>query len=643
MARSSARLASGASLALFVTVVACGSGRGSSFGGDDNSGGRGAASSDAGDDGAGDTFGSPGAGGSQGMFRSADGGNGGGSDAAAPLTRFIDACTAGAPSGLSAQSTKALLAGGSPGTLRYLYPYDGTVFPRGLISPTLMWDGATATYVYVHIKSHLFEYKGCLAPTAAGQVQVPQQVWESAGAFARGASDPFSVSLTVLSGATAIGPIVETIVIAPATLKGSIYYNSYSSKLTGQMGGFGGGSGAVLRVQPGKSAQVFLGMTTCTGCHAVSANGTRMVAQPVGSTSLTGGAGATYSLTSGTVNPSPLVANAPNASFAGVYPDGTLYLACGHPSATVGPRSTSIGSTANAELYETDTATQLTGTGIPTTAMMGMFSPDGKLLTFNDYAISSGHGLATMAFDGGGRKASGYKQIYQNNTSYPGWPFFLPDDNAIVFALGDQADFSGNGLGLNVGGLTGSFGTATGDLYIVDIASGMTQLLAKAMGFASQQDIASNTTYLPFGESEELHHKFDPTVSPVAAGGYFWVFFDSYRHYGNVGLQRQLWGTAIDVSSTGTYTVDLSHPAFYLTGQEPGTGNHRAFTALDPCRADGASCTSGVDCCKGLCTNGTCGGPPRCSNVDEACMTSKDCCDPTAQCINGFCEVPIVR
>jgi hypothetical protein len=643
MARSSARLASGASLALFVSVVACGSGRGSSFGGDDNSGGRGAASSDAGDDGAGDTFGSPGAGGSQGMFRSADGGNGGGSDAAAPLTRFIDACTAGAPSGLSAQSTKALLAGGSPGTLRYLYPYDGTVFPRGLISPTLMWDGATATYVYVHIKSHLFEYKGCLAPTAAGQVQVPQQVWESAGAFARGASDPFSVSLTVLSGATAIGPIVETIVIAPATLKGSIYYNSYSSKLTGQMGGFGGGSGAVLRVQPGKSAQVFLGMTTCTGCHAVSANGTRMVAQPVGSTSLTGGAGATYSLTSGTVNPSPLVANAPNASFAGVYPDGTLYLACGHPSATVGPRSTSIGSTANAELYETDTATQLTGTGIPTTAMMGMFSPDGKLLTFNDYAISSGHGLATMAFDGGGRKASGYKQIYQNNTSYPGWPFFLPDDNAIVFALGDQADFSGNGLGLNVGGLTGSFGTATGDLYIVDIASGMTQLLAKAMGFASQQDIASNTTYLPFGESEELHHNFDPTVSPVAAGGYFWVFFDSYRHYGNVGLQRQLWGTAIDVSSTGTYTVDLSHPAFYLTGQEPGTGNHRAFTALDPCRADGASCTSGVDCCKGLCTNGTCGGPPRCSNVDEACMTSKDCCDPTAQCINGFCEVPIVR
>jgi hypothetical protein len=641
IAKCTARFASNASLAVFVTLVACGSGRGSSFGGDDNSGGRGAVSSDAGDDGASDTFGSPGVGGTSGSFRTADGGNGGGGDAAAPPTQFIDACTTGAASGLSAQSMKALFAGGSHGSLRYLYPYDGTVFPRGLISPTLMWDGATATYVYVHIKSNLFEYKGCLAPTAAGQVQIPQQVWESAGTFARGASDPFSVSLTVLSGATPMGPITETIVIAPATLKGSIYYNSYSSKLTGQSAATGG-SGAVLRIAPGGNAQAFLGQAECTGCHAVAANGTRMVAQPVGA-SVLGAAGATYSLTSGSVNPTPLVANAPNASFAGVYPDGSLYLACGHPSAAVGPRSTSIGSTNNAGLYETNTGNAVMGTNIPTTSMMGMFSPDGKLLTFNDYAIANGHGLATMTFDVGSRQATGYKTVYQNSSSYPGWPFFLPDDKAIVFVLGDQADFSGNGLGLNVGGLAGSFGTASGDLYINDLASNTTTMLAKAMGFASTQDIASNTTYLPFSASDELHHNFDPTVSPVAAGGYFWAFFDSYRHYGNVGLERQLWGTAIDVSPAGTYTVDPSHPAFYLTGQESGTGNHRAFTALDPCRADGASCMTGVDCCKGLCTNGTCGGPPRCSNLDEMCMTANDCCNADAQCINGFCELPVAR
>jgi hypothetical protein len=170
-------------------------------------------------------------------------------------------------------------------------------------------------------------------------------------------------------------------------------------------------------------------------------------------------------------------------------------------------------------------------------------------------------------------------------------------------------------------------------------------MLTRAMGFASDQDAASGNTYLPFG-SEELHHNFYPTASPVAAGGYFWVFFDSYRHYGNThtnGLIRQLWGTAIDISSTGTYTNDPSHPPFYLTGQEDVAGNHRAFTALDPCKKDGDSCTSGIDCCVGFCTNGTCGKPPPppmgpiCAHTDESCSGGVACCDPRDQCIAGFC------
>ncbi len=67
-------------------------------------------------------------------------------------------------------------------------------------------------------------------------------------------------------------------------------------------------------------------------------------------------------------------------------------------------------------------------------------------------------------------------------------------------------------------------------------------------------------------------HNYFPTVSPVAAGGYFWLFFDSMRNVGNLGLQRQLWGVAIDVlppdEFAGSYADDRSHPAFYLLGQE---------------------------------------------------------------------------
>jgi hypothetical protein len=587
-------------------------------------------------------------GGNGGSFGSGGGGKDAGSEAGGvsaltPLS--IDRCTTGAPSGLSAAQVKALLAGGSAGSLRYLYPYAQTIFPRGLIAPTLMWDGGgggdggTTDYVYVHIKSNLFEYKGCLAPTANGQLLLPQDVWDAASARALGASDPFAVSLTLLSSGTVTGPISEPIVIAPATLKGSLYYNSYT---TGLLSGTATLGGAVLRITPGQTATVFLGQNGCTGCHAVSANGTRMVADP-----LIMGGGATYALTATvTTNPKPLVANAPNATFTGVYPDGSLYVGNAHPNnGTGGPRAGGPGAigTVDAALYETDTGNVVSGAAIPVGAMMSTFSPDGKLLTFTDNAIASGHGLATMAFDKASRKASGYKQVFQvtDTSTYPGWPFFLPDNRGIVFAIGSAADYSGSGAGLGIGALIGLTGAPTSDVFVLDVASGTSTLLAKAMGFASAADVTSNKTYLPYGASDELHHNYDPTVSPVAAGGYFWMFFDSYRHYGNLGLQRQLWCAAVDVSTGGQYTTDPSHPAFFVTGQELGTGNHRAFTALDPCHADGATCTTGVDCCGGFCTNGMCGmSVPRCSGIDEVCSATQKCCDPAAQCINGFCELP---
>ncbi len=631
-----------------VMPIACGSkGSGDFSGGsgDDDSTGSSSSGGGAGD--------SPGFGQDDGGGSFASGSSsGGGADAGPPIpatTVFVDQCSTGTPSGLSAASVKALLAGGSAGSMRYLYPYAKTIFPRGLIAPTVMWDGASADYVYVHLKSMSFEYKGCLAPTATGQILLPQNVWVAASAHTGGAADPFALSLTTISGSTVTGPITEPLIIAGATLKGSIYYNSYTTKLNSSAGG----GGAVLRIVPGQNVTLFLGANGCTGCHAVSANGARMVADP-----FTMGGGATYALTNGgPANPTPLVPNAPNATFVGVYPDGSLYIGNAHPNsdpnATLGfggPRSGGPGSTGpvHAALYETDTGNEVnncTGggadagdcTNIPTGAMMPMFSPDGKHLTFTDNAIASGGGMATMTFDETSKTASNYKKLFQvsDSSTYPGWPFFLPDNGGIIFAIGNQADYSGGGLGL---GLTGAIAGVTSDLYVADVASGTSTLLANAVGFASPSDAASNTTYLPYSASDELHHNFYPTVSPIPAGGYFWVFFDSYRHYGNQGLQRQLWGAAVDVSSNGTYTTDPSHPAFYVTGQELGTGNHRAFTALDPCKADGSSCTTGVDCCDGFCTDGICGQPkPRCSNADETCSATQMCCDASLQCIGGFC------
>src|SRR5689334_5979528 len=212
--------------------------------------------------------------------------------------RSVDGCGPGNASGLSDPDTMKLMAGGGgPGGLRWLYPYDGTVFPRGILAPALMWDGAPADSVYVHIQGPSFEYKGCLKPTADGQVQLPEDVWTAAGVLTKGGSDPYLVELSAMQGGAVKGPISEHLTIAQATIKGSIYYNSYSSKLAAAAmamnmpaGGLGGlfgmppglSGGVVLRIPPGGTAEVFTSSQNCNGCHSVSANGSRLLAQMIG-------------------------------------------------------------------------------------------------------------------------------------------------------------------------------------------------------------------------------------------------------------------------------------------------------------------------------------------------------------------------
>ena len=139
-----------------------------------------------------------------------------------------------------------------------------------------------------------------------------------------------------------------------------------------------------------------------------------------------------------------------------------------------------------------------------------------------------------------------------------------------------------------------------------------------------------------------------PTVSPVAAGGYFWVFFTSKRNYGNLfttdlpdqqAESKKIWVAAIDIDAIpGT---DPSHPAFFLPGQEIESGNIRAFAALEPCRDNGTACESGVDCCCGYCIEGQCGCRMGCAMLEEKCEEAGDCCMAGARCIGGFCSLVV--
>ncbi len=238
---------------------------------------------------------------------------------------------------------------------------------------------------------------------------------------------------------------------------------------------------------------------------------------------------------------------------------------------------------------------------------------------------------------------------------YPAWPFFTPDGKAVVFSMISEPDFAQAFPGRDTPSLS--------ELWYVDLDTLETVRLDNANTGLKDIDKLNN---------------YYPTVMPVAVGGYFWVFWTAVRDYGDKlagrdpnmavsdaiaeAIKKRIWVAAIKpklppvmtgevqtVPQTGPLT-DPSLPGFYLDGQSE-SGNVRAFAALNPCLDNGATCTSGLDCCCGYCleddgqTQGTCSCEvPKCAKINDKCTTNADCCPPlhetdsTPLCIGGFCN-----
>jgi hypothetical protein len=625
-------LAWAASLATVLVVASCGSSNDKGGAGSSSSGG---ASSGGSGDGGGPSFGDDG-GSSGGAF-----GDGGHPTPTQPVT--IDDC----PGPVSAATATALEGGGPVDpAMKWLYPYDATVFPGGIAGPVLQWtpQSGGADGVYLHLKSNLFEYKGCFGSTNPMQLPVPDKAWVTAWQQSTGAGDPLHVELTTIAGGKVSGPITEAWTFALGSLKGLVYYNTYSSPQVAN-------NGAVMVIQPGAAKpSPFLTtpgtLTTggpCISCHSVSANGSMIVAQRH---KYPGGLVQSESydlLKTPTPNTnSPLAINTSDDwGFSAVYPDGSRLLTDGQANtadptlfpAGQGDNPGMVGPKASA-MYDPNTGNTIPTTGLPQHVMMPSFSPDGTMVVFNDVDTGGGHSLALMSFDASKNAFSNAKTIFKDTNAYPGWPFFTPDSKAVIFSVGNAPNFaSTSNPPLN--------SVAQGNLYLVDVASGVAHGLDAANGLAP-----NGAVYLPYGARDQSL-SFYPTVSPVAAGGYFWVFFTSRRNYGNILVDpndnppsKKIWVSAVSIG--GTPGIDASHPAFYLPGQELGSGNIRAFAALAPCKQNGQSCTTGIDCCGGACVNGSCGAPSGCSSTDEKCTTTADCCGGTGlQCINGYCATVV--
>lgn len=555
----------------------------------------------------------------------------------------------------------------SDSELAFLYPYDKTVWPIGLLPPLVQWKAgasAVADGIYVHLTAANYDYKGFFGrpkPLAPGSPfvrhPIPKDAWDQATLSAAGGT--LTMSLVVAAGGVAYGPITQTWTIAKGRLKGTVYYQSYGTKLAKNYGGAIGGDGmfggATLAIKPGATDPVLVagqngGSSDCRVCHSVSADGSRMVVQHGNAYQVS----SSYDLNGGYAESAYPGSTNGKLGWIGMSPDGQLGLGNAVPL----PGDANNGTT---DLYDMVSGNPVASTGLSsfvTHAGFPAFSPDGRKVAFNFYAgpgdatIGAGDGtkLVVMDFDPATNSFSNPKLVHQS-AQRPGWPSFMPTSTALVF----QVEVATNGSEF--------FATrngAKGELWWADLATGTSVRLDRANGKEG------GASYLPVGpgnHGDDTVLGYEPTVSPVASGGYAWIVFLSRRMYGNVATidpwwsdprdhdlsntatTKKLWVAAIDLDpQPGT---DPSHPAFYLPGQELLAGNARGFWVVDPCKPDGSPCSSGDECCGGYCQADqsgqlTCGKKTNeCSPEFDKCETDADCCEPTLKCINEICSLII--
>lgn len=554
-------------------------------------------------------------------------------------------------------------------TLTMIYPYNNTVWPLGILAPLLQWTPppeGQGDAVKIELSSSRFEYTGYFGrpvtlDTHATFVRhpIPQDVWKAATRSAAG--NTLTIRLTIASQGKAYGPLTATWTISKGSLKGTVYYQSYGTNLaknySGAIGGDGKFGGATLAIKGDSTDPILVAgkdgsKSECRVCHSVSLDGSRMIVQHGESYKKS----SSYDLLHEYLETAYPSSTDGKLGWIGMTPDGKLGL--GNAAPIPGTANTD-----NTALYDMNSGEIVDSPGLSslvTKAGFPMFSPDGKRVAFNFYAgsgdsaIGSGDSkkLVMMDFDPTNHTFSNPKLLYDGNSTNirPGWPTFWPTGNALVFqrevAINTLKEFFGTRNG------------GQGDLWWVDLATGTAYPLNLLNGKGS------NGLYLPAGPNnhdDDSTLNYEPTISPIASGGYAWIVFMSRRLYGNVATidpwwsdprehdltqtptPKKLWVAALDLDpKPGT---DPSHPPFYLPAQELMAGNSRGFWVLDPCKPDGQTCTTGDECCGGYCIqrgeDGTqvCGATPiLCALEFDRCEKSTDCCDyPTFTCINNRC------
>jgi len=376
----------------------------------------------------------------------------------------------------------APLSGSAASTATWLYPYASTYFPLGLLPPAVLYrysptgagavkvslrypTGQTATgadfnYSLIVKETNAISQSASLAAnTLDPQVIVPTEAWQAFEQTARGADAELIVQRLPASGTLELEK-TRPIHFVNGQLKGTVYYNSYSSPQ-------GGNTGAVLSIAPGASSPELAVQPSgrCTVCHTLNVSGTRLIANGDGTT-IAFNQSRRYDLTSDSA-PSPTVLNSYNApggdssnvpgdrfTFGAPLTDGAYYMthggtAAGDPNFRAPPDVSNLYS-----VGAPSTIVPVTNWPSNALAITPRFSVDGARLAFGYWGgtalsqspsgtlTSSSTRLAVVDFTcasppcgagSTGFSVSNARDLAPGIAEKTAWPSFYPSGDVVLY------------------------------------------------------------------------------------------------------------------------------------------------------------------------------------------------------------------
>ncbi|HLV65319.1 MAG TPA: hypothetical protein VKY73_05885, partial [Polyangiaceae bacterium] len=439
-------------------------------------------------------------------------------------------------------SSPNLGSGSSSAT--WLYPYEDTYFPLGLPAPVAQYryerQSGDSTSGPSAVKLSL-RYPVDTTPTEADynysivveesnavvcdfdddqcnfldpQVVIPELAWTYLEQTARGQDAELTVQR--LRRRSSGGDVLERearrrIHFVDGQLKGTVYYNSYTSPQ-------GGNTGAILAIRPGATTPTLAVQPngTCSTCHSINLDGTRLITN--------GGAdlgwydydtSKQYDMT--TAGPSPTVLNTyknNRFTFGGPWVDGSFYMSHGGSADPAWHAPTGA-----SRLYRPEAPdTALPTSGWPTNvqAVTPRFSPDGTKLAFGFWdgnslsrspsgslsSNSSGTRLVVVDFtcssppctgSSTGWRVSNARDLTPGVGQRVAWPSFTPDGSSVVYQR--QYRSSQDILSWTPSHI-GTIGGALAELWISNVpANGSTS--ATPTRLSALNGLDGSSSYLP--------------------------------------------------------------------------------------------------------------------------------------------------